>query len=74
MRVSRTSLPRLSPHLWLALGMFVVFAASFVVYTWSEWQVDRANESRQLSYLLVDELRQSSDDVTRMVWQETPAG
>ncbi len=47
--------------------MFVVFAATFVAYTWSEWRVDRANESRQLSSLLVDELRQSSDDLTRMV-------
>ena len=61
MTVSRTRLPRFSPHLWLALGMFVVFAASFVVYAWSEWQSDRANESRQQSYLLADELRQSSD-------------
>lgn len=67
MSASRTNLPRFSPHLWLALGMFVVFAASFVVYAWSEWQVDRANESRHLSYLLADELRQSSDDLTRMV-------
>jgi diguanylate cyclase (GGDEF)-like protein/PAS domain S-box-containing protein len=47
--------------------MFIAFAASFVVYAWSEWQIDHANRLREQSYLLADELRQSSDDLTRMV-------
>jgi len=63
----KTSMPWFARHLWLTLGVFVVFAAAFIVYAWSERQVDLANESRQQSYLLADELRQSSDDLTRMV-------
>ena len=64
---SQRNLSRFSRYLWLTLGMFVVFATTFVLYAWSEKQVDRAYESRQQSYLLADELRQSSDDLTRMV-------
>jgi diguanylate cyclase (GGDEF)-like protein/PAS domain S-box-containing protein len=56
-----------SLYLWLTLGMFVVFAATFVIYVQSEKQLDRANAARLQSYLLADELRQSSDDLTRMV-------
>ncbi len=61
------NLSRFSRSLWMTLGMFVVFTATFVVYVWSEAQIDRANESRLQSFLLADELRQSSDDLTRMV-------
>jgi len=61
------NLYRFSRSLWLTLGMFVVFAVLFVVYVRSEKQIDRANEQRFQSYLLADELRQSSDDLTRMV-------
>jgi diguanylate cyclase (GGDEF)-like protein len=61
------NLPRLSRTLGLTLGMFVVFAATFVAYVWSEKQIDRANAVRLQSYRLADELRQSSDDLTRMV-------
>jgi signal transduction histidine kinase len=52
---------------WLTLGMFAVFATTFGLYAFSEKKVDRANEARQRSYLLAGELRQSSDDLTRMV-------
>ncbi|MGZ4969175.1 MAG: GAF domain-containing protein, partial [Methylobacter sp.] len=61
------NLYRFSRSLWLTLGMFVGFAVLFVVYVRSEKQIDRANEQRFQSYLLADELRQSSDDLTRMV-------
>jgi len=61
------NLSRFSRSLWLALGMFVVFSILFVIYVRSEKQIDRANESRLQSHLLADELRQSSDDLTRMV-------
>ena len=67
MITSRGNLSQFSRYLWLTLGMFVVFAATFVLYAWAENQVARAQESRQQSYLLADELRQSSDDLTRMV-------
>jgi len=61
------NLSRFSRSLWLALGMFVVFAILFAIYVRSEKQIDRAHESRLQSLLLADELRQSSDDLTRMV-------
>ena len=61
------NLSRFSRSLWLTLGMFFVFAILFAIYVRSEKQIDRANEARLQSYLLADELRQSSDDLTRMV-------
>jgi len=57
---------RFSRHLWLTTGLLIVLAGAFATYTWSEKQIDRANESRHQSFLLADELRQSSDDLTRM--------
>ena len=47
--------------------MFVTFALLFAFYVRSEKQIDQANEVRLQSHLLADELRQSSDDLTRMV-------
>jgi diguanylate cyclase (GGDEF)-like protein/PAS domain S-box-containing protein len=47
--------------------MFIVFTVSFVVYVRAEKHIDRVNELRQRSILLAEELRQSSDDLTRMV-------
>jgi len=38
-----------------------------MLYVYSEKQTDLANEKRLNSFLLADELRQSSDDLTRMV-------
>ncbi|MFZ1319446.1 MAG: diguanylate cyclase, partial [Candidatus Nitrotoga sp.] len=67
MTTFKNNLPRFSRHLWLTLGTFVVFAATFAVYVWAEKEVDRINELRQHSLMLADELRQSSDDLTRMV-------
>lgn len=60
------NLARFSRSLWLALGMFVIFSILFVIYVRSEKQLDRVNASRLQSHLLADELRQSSDDLTRM--------
>ncbi|MBK9235800.1 MAG: EAL domain-containing protein [Rhodoferax sp.] len=57
---------RFSRYLWATLAGFACLAISFTVYVQSEKQIDRANESRQLAFLLADELRQSSDDLTRM--------
>ena len=64
---ANTNVARLSYSIWLTLIMFVVVAIIFGLYVKSEDQVDRANEIRLKSFLLADELRQSSDDLTRMV-------
>ncbi len=48
------------------MALFVSFACFFVLYARSEKQIDQANFLRFQSFLLVDELRQSSDDLSRM--------
>jgi len=46
--------------------MYLLLAVTFTIYVKAEKRIDRANELRLQSYLLADELRQSSDDLTRM--------
>ncbi|MES2264412.1 MAG: ATP-binding protein [Pseudomonadota bacterium] len=58
---------RLSYHLWLTLGVSVALVASFAVYVQAEKRIDQANAIRQQSIFLADAVRQSSDDLTRMV-------
>ena len=60
-------LPRFTRDIWLTLVTFVVVVIAFGAYVRAEKQLDRAHESRLQSFFLADELRQSSDDLTRMV-------
>jgi len=46
--------------------MFLAMAIAFGVYVLAEGRIDHANELRHRSFLLADQLRQSSDDLTRM--------
>ncbi|MDD5160165.1 MAG: EAL domain-containing protein [Sulfuricurvum sp.] len=57
----------LARNFWQSVAVLILFGISFVVYVYSEKQIDRANEMRLHSFLLADELRHSSDDLTRMV-------
>jgi diguanylate cyclase (GGDEF)-like protein/PAS domain S-box-containing protein len=59
-------LRRVSRRQWVTWFFYTLFALSLIAYIWSEKQIDKANELRLTSYLLADELRQSSDDLTRM--------
>lgn len=61
------SLTRFNVYLWLTLSLLVCFVFSAVVYVRAEKAIDRANEQRLEFFLLADELRQSSDDLTRFV-------
>lgn len=65
--VPQQNLDRLHTLFVATLGLFAVFIALFAVSWYTEWRLERANEQRYQSYLLADELRQSSDDLTRMV-------
>ncbi len=56
-----------SRSLRLAVAMACALMALFYVYVVAEKQIDRANEQRYQSRMLANELRQSSDDLTRMV-------
>ncbi len=62
------NLSRFSGSLRLTLAMFAVFAILFIIYVWSEKQIDYANESRLQLRLLVDELRHSSDELSRTAY------
>jgi diguanylate cyclase (GGDEF)-like protein/PAS domain S-box-containing protein len=64
---SKYGLSRFFSRFWLTLGVFLIFSVVFVIYARSEKQIDFANELRYQSRVLADELRQSSDDLTRMV-------
>lgn len=64
---ARKSYTEISLHIWLALSLFVALVIAFACYVRAEKQIDRANDLRHESFLLADELRQSSDDLTRMV-------
>jgi diguanylate cyclase (GGDEF)-like protein/PAS domain S-box-containing protein len=52
--------------IWLALGLFAALVVTFIIYIRAEHRVNDANNLRQQSLLLADEMRQSSDDLTRM--------
>lgn len=53
-------------YIWLMLAIYMALAVAFVIYVNAEKQIDRANILRLQSYLLAHELRQSSDELTRM--------
>lgn len=67
MNAPQQSLDRLHWLFVATLVLFAVFTGLFALSLYSGWQLDRAHERRYQSYLLADELRQSSDDLTRMV-------
>lgn len=54
-------------NLWQTIAVLILFTITFNIYVYSEKQLDRANKIRLHSFVLADELRQSSDDLTRMV-------
>ena len=53
-------------RLWVAAGLVVALGATFVLYVMAEKRIDRANDTRMASLLLAEELRDSSDNLTRM--------
>ena len=63
---SRNRFNRFSLNLLSTGVLLVLLALSFSVYVWAEKRIDRANDKRHFSFLLADELRHSSDDLTRM--------
>jgi diguanylate cyclase (GGDEF)-like protein/PAS domain S-box-containing protein len=65
--ILRTPTSPFSRSLQLAVALACALIAVFSVYVYAEKQVDHANARRYQSRLLAAELRQSSDDLTRMV-------
>lgn len=64
---SRHKTLKLSSYILLTLGMFLVVVVSLAVYIFQAEEANRVNSFRQQFFLLADELRQSSNDLTRMV-------
>lgn len=54
-------------YVWLTLLTFILFVWVFVIYVRAEKRIDQVNEQRIQSLTLADELRHSSNDLTRMV-------
>ncbi|WP_423187493.1 putative bifunctional diguanylate cyclase/phosphodiesterase [Alishewanella sp. d11] len=67
MQQSSFRLTGFSLRLALSVVVFIFFLISFFVYVEAERAIDKAHNTRLQSFLLADELRQSSDDLTRMV-------
>ncbi len=65
--MSRSSLASFALRLWLAACMVVALSVAFLVYVQSEKRIDVANARRIESIRLAEELRDSSDNLTRMV-------
>ncbi len=55
-----------SLNAWLAFCLFAALVITFALYIYSVRQVERAHDMRHKSFLTTEELRQSSDDLTRM--------
>jgi len=53
-------------HIWYTLSLLVILVCTFTLSVISEKTIDAENEQRLMSFMLADELRQSSDDLTRM--------
>ena len=55
-----------TPKIWLTIAIFFALFVVFSLYVFSEKKVERANEQRLTSFMLANQLHQSSDDLTRM--------
>lgn len=53
--------------IWLSAAAVILLFITFAVYVYTEELTDTASQERQVSYQLADQLRHSSDDLTRMV-------
>ena len=60
-------LTRFTRNIMISGFLSILLAAVFALYIQSMRLIDRANELRYRSYQLADELRQSGDDLTRMI-------
>lgn len=67
MKFARKNLSEFTFSLLLTVVMFVVLSIAFGIYVLSEKEIDRFNEERFLSLALASELRQSSNELTRVV-------
>ncbi|MCX7117313.1 MAG: GGDEF domain-containing protein [Legionellales bacterium] len=65
--IDSNSQPNFSRKLWLTLGTLAAFFIIFGLYSYVEGQAKQAHATELKSEVLSDELRQTSDDLSRMV-------
>lgn len=65
--INNLKLSAITKNFWLTLVILVVFCVTFLVYIQAEKQIHKAWVLRVQSYLVADELRKSSEDLTRMI-------
>ncbi|WP_336752721.1 methyl-accepting chemotaxis protein [Aeromonas hydrophila] len=58
--------PAFQLNLLLSVVTLILMSLVFFAYSWSGTQLEQSYQQRYQSYLLADELRQSSDDLTRL--------
>ncbi|MFQ2264807.1 methyl-accepting chemotaxis protein [Aeromonas hydrophila] len=58
--------PAFQLNLLLSVVTLILLSLVFFAYSWSGTQLEQSYQQRYQSYLLADELRQSSDDLTRL--------
>ena len=58
--------PAIQLNLLLSVVTLILLSLVFFAYTWSGTKLEQSYQQRYQSYLLADELRQSSDDLTRL--------
>ncbi len=66
MQVRRYTTSELTLRFWAAFLLLLTFSAIFIAYVYAEKRIDAANEQRLFSLKVIGELRQSSDDLSRM--------
>jgi len=65
--INNLKLSAITKNFWLTLVILVVFCVTFLVYIQAEMQIHKAQVLRVQAYLVADELRKSSEDLTRMI-------
>lgn len=64
--ISKKICSEVTPKIGLTMAVFFALFVVFSFYVISEKMVDRAHEQRLISFVLANQLHQSSDDLTRM--------
>jgi methyl-accepting chemotaxis protein len=65
-RTMEQNKPAFQLNLLLSVITLILLSLVFFAYSWSGAQLEQSYQQRYQSYLLADELRQSSDDLTRL--------
>ena len=58
--------PAFQLNLLLSVITLILLSLVFFAYSWAGKQLEESYRQQYVSYLLADELRQSSDDLTRL--------